>query len=375
MAKQATVRAAAPSDETNEDNIEAAPSRQLQQREPEHESPQEAEASPNVSELPSQNHFKVTEQGTLDLRKSRETEAQRSARQREQGGRLRRARMAAGYPSASLAAKAVKIAKPTYLASENGSRPIRGDLFERYASNYGTNEQWLRHGIGKMKDTDSAVVHMGIDGLYSKQSLSKRAALANSLNVSYSQDLNHLRQPGPDQGPFNLPKLSGRVEYVPLLQLGRVSDDEEDGGQRAFVELEPFGRQTAEGPRASFPVVALVPANIVLEDERCLFAVDISSRDFLSPQSRTAHLICDTAGINSHYQYGVALAEVGGEVRPIAWRSLDGSEGALQINVQPGLRARWMAFATSDVTLFGGIMDPVYDADLMEIALGASQVA
>lgn len=64
--------------------------------------------------------------------------------------RLRAAREAAGYASASDAAKRFEWPIPTYLSHENDSRGLRLDVIERYAAAFGVNKSWLAFGFEPM---------------------------------------------------------------------------------------------------------------------------------------------------------------------------------------------------------------------------------
>lgn len=58
------------------------------------------------------------------------------------GGRIKAARIAAGYRRAAEAAEALGVAYPTYAGHENGSRDPKGNI-ELYARRYGVSTDWL----------------------------------------------------------------------------------------------------------------------------------------------------------------------------------------------------------------------------------------
>ncbi len=62
--------------------------------------------------------------------------------------RLKAAREAAGYETATDAAEAMGIPAPTYLAHENGSRGYPATRAKRYADFFGTTAEWLLYGGG-----------------------------------------------------------------------------------------------------------------------------------------------------------------------------------------------------------------------------------
>lgn len=62
--------------------------------------------------------------------------------------RLRAARIAAGYETASDVARAFGWGVSTYSGHENGTRGVKKPVAERYASALGVTTQWLLLGIG-----------------------------------------------------------------------------------------------------------------------------------------------------------------------------------------------------------------------------------
>lgn len=60
--------------------------------------------------------------------------------------RLRAAREAAGFETATAAADAMGVPAPTYLAHENGSRGFPASRARSYASTFGTSAEWLLYG-------------------------------------------------------------------------------------------------------------------------------------------------------------------------------------------------------------------------------------
>lgn len=66
------------------------------------------------------------------------------------GDRLRQAREAAGYKTATDAAIAIGAKEPTYLAHENGTRGLARSA-QRYAAFYRINLGWLLQGKGPMR--------------------------------------------------------------------------------------------------------------------------------------------------------------------------------------------------------------------------------
>lgn len=64
----------------------------------------------------------------------------------EVSDRLRQARIAAGYESATAAAQAMNVPAPTYSAHENGSRGITTNASRKYAKHFKVDPAWLLYG-------------------------------------------------------------------------------------------------------------------------------------------------------------------------------------------------------------------------------------
>lgn len=83
--------------------------------------------------------------------------------------RLRAAREAAGYETASAAAEAIGVRSATYLHHENGTRDFsRPGVAERYARFYRVDLEWLLTGSGRMRrtpETARAAVRIPLDGV------------------------------------------------------------------------------------------------------------------------------------------------------------------------------------------------------------------
>src|SRR6202021_2078623 len=91
------------------------------------------------------NHSPVSEQPTPPIRNLRRPESRppaADADRKAQGLRLMAARQKF-FKTASMSARALGIAGPTYLAHENGTRQIRGDIAIFYAKNFEVSPDWL----------------------------------------------------------------------------------------------------------------------------------------------------------------------------------------------------------------------------------------
>jgi transcriptional regulator with XRE-family HTH domain len=71
--------------------------------------------------------------------------------QKSMGERLKAAREAANYPSATKAAEALGIGLSTYRAHENGQNEFGPEIADRYAKKFGTTAGYLLTGEGPRK--------------------------------------------------------------------------------------------------------------------------------------------------------------------------------------------------------------------------------
>ncbi len=71
--------------------------------------------------------------------------------QKSMGERLRAAREAANYPSATKAAEALGVSLSTYRAHENGQNEFSAEIANRYAKKFGTTAAYLLTGEGLRK--------------------------------------------------------------------------------------------------------------------------------------------------------------------------------------------------------------------------------
>lgn len=71
--------------------------------------------------------------------------------------RLRKARIGAGYASASVAARSLGVSPSTYIHHENGTRDFGEDAATLYARRYHVTISWLLLGEGEMETEDLAL--------------------------------------------------------------------------------------------------------------------------------------------------------------------------------------------------------------------------
>jgi SOS-response transcriptional repressor LexA len=74
----------------------------------------------------------------------------------EPGDRLREAREAAGFETATDAARTLGVEPPTYLAHENCSRGFRRASADKYARKFGVSLEWLLTGRGRKQRIEAA---------------------------------------------------------------------------------------------------------------------------------------------------------------------------------------------------------------------------
>jgi hypothetical protein len=84
--------------------------------------------------------------------------AKRAEIRRAIAARLMKARIEAGFATASDTARELGIATPTYLAHENGTRSVRPDAIKWYANTFGVRAEWFLTGEGEMRSSDSPAV-------------------------------------------------------------------------------------------------------------------------------------------------------------------------------------------------------------------------
>lgn len=77
--------------------------------------------------------------------------------------RLRRARVKAGYETATDAANFLGVSPPTYASHENGSRGVTADRARRYARAFKVDPEWILYGRGDEKGDESAALDGGDD--------------------------------------------------------------------------------------------------------------------------------------------------------------------------------------------------------------------
>lgn len=191
-----------------------------------------------------------------NLKDPGERPAAPEADRKKQGARLAAARRRF-YKTASLAARALGIAGPTYLAHENGTRQIRDDIAIFYAEHFKIAADWilLNKGIGPGLDDaegmSDAAARPGTD-----PSDAGLAALLDELNVTRGP-LNVFvpRDPAAND-PGRLPAASQTDGW--LAELGPASGhpnecpvvlSEDDGITLALRDVFRFPLAALERPR------------------------------------------------------------------------------------------------------------------------------
>ena len=124
--------------------------------------------------------------------------------------RLKEARKAAGYTSASAAARALGISSSTYAAHENGQNGFKADDAERYARMFRVDSAWILFG-----NTRPEAVQQVPDAPRPGQSMAERIAwywtLLSSENQEVRSVLSALLQTLEKQDGERPPETPGRA--------------------------------------------------------------------------------------------------------------------------------------------------------------------
>jgi len=201
-----------------------------------------------------------------------------------QGARLREARIAAGFGTASDAARKMGVAGPTYLAHENGTRTFRPDISAFYASEFGVSPSWLLLGEGAASPA-VPLARAAVPVAHSDPVLLAYTGLMRALDLTYTDngivpvkdpDL-VLPLPQVDANPYFVPEVcvSGRTKAERLVAIL-------PGGQASQV----LAVRSVVGVGASFGV----PGHY--------FAFRPHPRDpLLARASRAQLIVCDADGL------------------------------------------------------------------------------
>jgi hypothetical protein len=180
------------------------------------------------------------------------------ADRKKQGARLAIARQRF-YKTASLAARALGIAGPTYLAHENGTRQIRGDIGLFYADQFNVSVDWILHNKGSGPEHDPSEGGAPDPTVRSSAETSDAglAALLNELNVSRGPLNSFVRRDPDSSEPGRLPPASQTDGW--LAELGPASghpnectvalSEDDDGITLALRDIFRIPLTALERPR------------------------------------------------------------------------------------------------------------------------------
>jgi hypothetical protein len=296
-----------------------------------------------------------------NLRDPDDRPAAAKADRRTQGERLMMARLR-HFKTASMAARALGIAGPTYLAHENGTRQIRYDMALFYAEKFNVSPDWLLFNVGGGPDSgpgDPAEFaaapalssSAADDGAYGTWRGAGLKLLLQELNVSIAAG--NTFAPNEPQGiePRRLPLVSQTDGWIAELASPRAHCADEC--------------RVAVSDRLTLVLrdVLLIP-ELVVERAR-LFAVKLNAGvDLFGGQ----HLFVDPDATRVEDEQMFLVMRSGGSLMPACiMRSPAG--GRLQIGRSRGKQP--IDCAEADVQIVGRIhmqLKPVAEAEVRELA-------
>jgi hypothetical protein len=297
-----------------------------------------------------------------NLRDPDERPAAPDADRRAQGARLMSASQKY-FKTASMAARSLGIAGPTYLAHENGTRQIRDDMSVFYAKQFNVSPNWLLLGTGPGPDPADAPAP---GAPAEPRTASLAAAGASQYPAWRGAGLSRLMQElkasiGPhdtflpsDPGagaPGRLPPASQTDGWIAELAPPRAS----------YANECPVA--VANGHTLVLRDVLLIP-DLVAERAR-LFAVKLHSGvDLLAGQ----HVFVDPDATRLIDDHMYLVMRSGGALMA-ACLARSAHTGRLQIGRSPGKSP--MDAAEADLQVLGRIhmqLKPLADAEVREIA-------
>lgn len=84
---------------------------------------------------------------------------------KEQGARVRRARLDAGFDSGAEAARALHIPLGTYPSYENGTRGLNVQTAELFGKKFNVNPHWLLTGMGPIRPNEKSAIESAFEEL------------------------------------------------------------------------------------------------------------------------------------------------------------------------------------------------------------------
>lgn len=160
--------------------------------------------------------------------------------------RLKKARLAAGYNTATAAAEAMGVKVPTYIHHENGRSGL-SRVLERYAAFFRVSADWLLTGRGDMKGRSSTIPVMGrvsAGGVEMADEIGD-AELPNSVELPGNGRVAALQVQGDSEYPRFCDGefiLYDSEPVMPAMVVGRYAVVQTVDGSRQVKMLQPGRR-------------------------------------------------------------------------------------------------------------------------------------
>jgi transcriptional regulator with XRE-family HTH domain len=164
--------------------------------------------------------------------------------------RLKAAREAAGFTSATDAAHSLGIPPPTYLAHENGTVGISSKKAPLYARRFGVSLDWLLEGRGTMRGSSGFEIAIrgtiGAGGLVDRYTAHDIATLAETVTLPQNEAIMALEVRGDSMWPRFIDGefvLVSTIPRPPGELAGRYAAVETQDG-RSMIKLLRHGRSS-----------------------------------------------------------------------------------------------------------------------------------
>lgn len=150
--------------------------------------------------------------------------------------RLKNARIAAGYKTATDAASQIRdINKNTISSNENGNRPISRKMAEVYAVAFNVSAGWLLYGEGNDNSSEIPVQHIRVEGT---------SYAGRFEDITLMEDDEHERHTIPV--PIN-PKYAHTHQYALLVSGDSMNNHFKDGSYVACAAWGDLGKELKVG--------------------------------------------------------------------------------------------------------------------------------
>lgn len=218
------------------------------------------------------------------LREGERPQTNRHASRQAQGERLRESRIKAGHRTASKAASELKIAGPTYLAHENGTRQIRPDMAEFYAQHFGVTADYILYNRGSIEDRGRQEFINAASHLFEDPLVQEYARLTRQLNVKNVGG--RIQKLSEKTGAVDIQKIPRNSNFIPVLDLAFDID-----------ETQPSARlESSSGDTIQFVIKSIAPFETGMHSGR-LFAIAVNRSDPLRPADMASdYVVVDADG-------------------------------------------------------------------------------